>query len=284
MSHRTHCHRPSRRIWLAAACLWTGVLGIQAWSMEARWIPPEVSLGWVEDARSGDWTLHRQTSTSTAGWRRSGWWLEARTGMRLGTDRDLLLTGGWFLPQPASGAWKSDPGPAAVAFDVPSYRWGAMDGLFRQRLGQGRLQLLGGVRWDRKRTRVHFVDATDDVYHLDTYAPLLGIEATHPAAGGDLSLRCLVSPLVRGRMEYRFRVDSGGFEEHGTFSIRHGSVLECRVQYAHDMGDRWRLGGFAQWSSQRVTSETAALKGGTTERVSWRVTHQAWTAGVTVSF
>ncbi len=284
MKDQVHHHRPTRRILLARALLCSGLLGIHGWAEEGRWIPPDVSLGWLEDARKGEWALHRQTSTSVAGWRRSGWWLQARTGLRFGAGRDLLLEGGWLLPRSSSGVWKADPGPTGIAFDVPSYRWGTVDGLFRQSLAQGQVHLLGGVRWDRKKTRVHYADATDDVYRLTTFAPLLGVEAVRPLGGGDLSLRLLGSPFVRGRVGYRYWVDSGGFEEHGAFNLRRGSMLECRAQYLHDVDDRWRLGGFVQWGFQRATSETSALKGGTAERVSWRVTHQAWTVGITAAF
>lgn len=284
MKHGTVCIRTDRWIRLAESLLCCGVLGVPGRADEGVLIPPEVSLGWVQDAKDSDWTLHRQASTSTAGWERSGWRLEVRTGARLGPRQDLLLEAGWFLPQPASGTWKTSPGSVTYAFDVPSYRWGALDGLFRFHLPQDRVHLLAGARWDSKRTRVHYEDGTDDIYRLNTYAPMLGIAAHQPVGSGDLSVRVLYSPLVRGRMEYRFWVDSGGFEEHGDFRIRRGSTLECRAQYTRSVGERSRVGGFAQWGFQRVTSETSALEGGTTERVSWRVSHRTWTVGLTASF
>lgn len=245
-------------------------------------IPPEVAVGWVADTSDGSWSLQRQTSTSVAKWQISGWWLEACTGLRLGPSSDLLLAGGWFLAQPAAGVWHTHPSPLVVAFEVPSYQWGTVDVLFRYRTRQGRFDVLSGVRWDKKKARVHFSDNTDDDYSLDTYAPILGFQMNQPLAGGALSLRMLGSPLVLGQMKYAFR-DNQGFEEYGHFPLRHGYMVECRAQYSHAVRSRLRLGGFVQWGIQRVQSKEAALAGMTTERVAWRVTNHAWLLGVTAS-
>lgn len=253
-------------------------------SREGVVLAPEFSLGWLEDSRGGSWTLRRQASTSVARWDRSGWWLEARTGLRLDPDSDLLLSGGWFLAQPASGVWHASPAAMEFTFNVPSYQWGTVDVLYRHRALQGRLALLSGVRWDKKKTRVRFSDNTDDDYCLNTYAPILGIQLEQPAAGGVLTLGALGSPLLRGQMKYKYQDHTGGFVEYGDFSLRRGHTVECRVQYTRSIGSRWRLGGFVQWATQRVTSEEAALSGNTAEPVSWRVSHQAWTLGATAAF
>jgi hypothetical protein len=246
-------------------------------------LAPEFSLGWVKDPNESDWILHRQASTSVAGWKRSGWWLEARTGFRLGPNSDLLLSGGWFFAQPASGVWHATPPSPVFSFDVSSYKWGSLDVLYRHRAMQDRLEALAGLRWDRKETSVHYSDSTDDDYRLNTYAPVLGLQYNQPAAGGLLSVRALGSPRVFGEMYYDFQ-DHHGFEEYGDFTLRKGYMLECRVQYAHPIRNRWQLGYYAQWATHHMESREVALSGSTMEPVSWTVTHQAWTLGVLASW
>lgn len=247
-----------------------------------RLIAPEFSLGRVNEPNGSDWTLQRQTSTSVASWKLSGWWLEARTGIRLGFNSDLLISGGWFFAQPASGVWHANPPSPQFGFDIDSYKWGTLDVLYRCRALQGRLDVLSGIRWDKKKTTVHYSDNTDDDYRLNTYAPVVGFQFNQPAAGGVLSVRALGSPWVFGEMDYDYR-DRKGFEEYGDFTLRNGYTLECRAQYSRVVGSRWQLGGFAQWGIQHVESKQVALSGNTEEAVSWRVTNQAWMLGTFAS-
>ncbi|MDD5657844.1 MAG: hypothetical protein PHF00_11400 [Elusimicrobia bacterium] len=194
-----------------------------------------------------------------------------------------LLAGGWLLPARAAGVWTPDPTAPTFTFDAISQQWATVDGLYRYRALEDRFDVLAGFRWDRKKAKLHYSDDTDDVYTLDTYAPLLGLQVNQPAAGGVISARGMGSPLTYGSMKYRFW-DNFGFTENGDFPLKNGAQIELRAQYSHPVGRRLQLGGFLQWNRQWVHSKEVALSGSTSERVSWDISNEALTVGVTVAF
>jgi hypothetical protein len=243
---------------------------------------PTLYFGWLNHPTGSVWALQRQNSTGTAQWPLKGFWLGATKDITLDGGFGLLVSGGVFLPRRAEGSWVRSPDSATFGFEIPSYEWWNLDGMAKIPIS-GNFDLLCGVRWDHKSTRVDYTDNTSDDYILNSYIPLIGAQFNQRFSNGALLVRVVGSPIARGRMKYNFWTRSN-YAEYGDFDINSGSsFLEVLADYRVKVGSELFVGGFAKWNSQQVRTGHKDLSGSTNESVSWAVDIRSWTVGADVS-
>jgi hypothetical protein len=242
---------------------------------------PKVYFGWTEHAKGSTWALQRQTSTGTAAWPLSGFWLGASKDLVLGDRFGVLVSGSVFFPRRSAGTWREETSLRTFDFEIPQYDWWTLDGLAKCGLTGG-AEFLAGFRWDHTSTRVNYSDNTDDDYILNAYLPLIGMQLNKRSSNCSMLLRCVGSPWVGGRLKYHFW-DNLGSAEFGDFRVNNGYFLEffadCSMRIASDLS----VGGFAKWNYLRVKTDEQSLSGSTAERVSWAVDVRSWTFGATLS-
>jgi hypothetical protein len=242
---------------------------------------PKVYFGWTEHPKGSVWSLQRQTSTGTAAWPLSGFWLGARKDLVLTDDFGILISGSVFFPKRSAGTWREEPGPITFDFEIPQYDWWTLDGLAACRVA-GDTEVLAGFRWDHTSTRVNYSDNTEDDYILNVYLPLFGMQLNKRFSNSSLLLRCVGSPWVGGRLKYHFW-DNLGFAEFGDFRVNNGYFLElfadCSIRIARDVS----AGGFMKWNYLHVKTDEQSLSGSTTEPVSWVVDVRSWTFGASLA-
>jgi hypothetical protein len=240
-----------------------------------------VYFGWVEDSKGSVWSLQRQTSTGTAAWPLSGFWLGARKDLVLTDDFGILISGSVFFPKRSAGTWREEPGPRTFDFEIPQYDWWSLDGMASCRVASG-AEILAGFRWDHTSIRVNYSDNTFDDYVLNAYLPLIGMQLNKRLSNCSMLLRCVGAPWVGGRVNYNFWGDPATVE-FGDFRVNRGYFLEffadCSMRIARDVS----AGAFVKWDYLHLTTDEQSLSGSTTEPVSWAVIIRSWTFGANLA-
>lgn len=253
---------------------------------------PGIYAGW--SARSKGVQFHMEAieadlgglTSVTQSYDRKGLWLEASHHLLSGRGLGLLMSGGFFFDV-AGGADETYEAAGIIeeAWDTHTEQY-YLDGAFTRFIG-GRMDFLGGFRWDHLSTRLKNREigpsGTEADVTVNCYIPYVGLQHRYSSTTGSMILRVIGFPVVPGEFNYIENLGAGS-NLAASGDYHKGYFFETFFEFSRVLLGFADLGVYGKWS--QISTDSNIELGATgidpeTFRLILRQTF--WTAGCRLS-